>query len=716
MRRLLCHRYYILLVIGFANSSIADTSVSVSESSVPDWVSIQKVKAVSNPAKLAEGSGTYYSLVDNQINLEQQEYFTHFTLTVINEKGVEDNGELSISFSPRHQTLTFHYINIIRGGRIIESLDVDSIRLIQQEEQMSSHMYNESYNALIFLKNLRVGDVLDYAFTKKGDNPVYSKFFFYSFKFGWGVNVGKLYTRVLCPPKRKLRITEIVSKLPYTKRRIANGDIEYLWKLDQIKAIQADSKIPGWYFAYPEVQISEFQDWASVVNWARPLYHVASVNTSMKLNSLIKSIKAESSKPKKQVLKALRYVQDDVRYLGIEVGANSIKPHNPEFVLNHLYGDCKDKSYLLAHVLQGLGIQSYPILVNSNGIAGSEIQLPSPDIFNHCVIMVVLEGKNYYLDPTLSFQGGTLDSAHFPFYQKGLIIRKGEVKLRELPLNNQANSHIEFNEIFIIKKDNKTVELRVESVYYGSKADYQREYFADTNLETVSKTYLNYYATEYKNVEKMKDLKISDDRIKNIFKVFEYYRIQNMQTMNDKKTEVQWDFYPLLINDYILKIKSPIRNMPYKHRYPLDVKQTIRIDLTDRDEDWDIEDDHVDIKNPAFSYIHDVQFKDKIIIINYQYKSRKATVDADQSASFNKAIDDVVKTFNYGIYAELKDAGTFGEGLFSDARLSDSMKKFMKDNGSQYFILSLALIFILLIIVFILSMVVLSLLNKRQNH
>ena len=66
-----------------------------------------------------------------------------------------------------------------------------------------------------------------------------------------------------------------------------------------------------------------------------------------------------------KVLSALHFVQDEVRYMGIEMGVNSHKPHAPDAVFAQRFGDCKDKTYLFCTLLQGMNIPAYPVLVNT---------------------------------------------------------------------------------------------------------------------------------------------------------------------------------------------------------------------------------------------------------------------------------------------------------------------------------------------------------------
>jgi transglutaminase-like putative cysteine protease len=47
----------------------------------------------------------------------------------------------------------------------------------------------------------------------------------------------------------------------------------------------------------------------------------------------------------RRALAAIRFVQDESRYLGIEVEEGTLRPDAPDAVLRRRFGDCKDKTF-----------------------------------------------------------------------------------------------------------------------------------------------------------------------------------------------------------------------------------------------------------------------------------------------------------------------------------------------------------------------------------
>ena len=117
--------------------------------------------------------------------------------------------------------------------------------------------------------------------------------------------------------------------------------------------------------------------------------------------------------PEDRMAAALAFVQDEIRYMGIEVGPNSHEPNDPSLVFERRFGDCKDKAYLFCTILQAMNINACEALVHTENMGVIADWLPSPYDFDHVVAHVRLNGKTYWLDPTEVHQGGSIDNRFF---------------------------------------------------------------------------------------------------------------------------------------------------------------------------------------------------------------------------------------------------------------------------------------------------------------
>src|SRR3989442_11578172 len=96
---------------------------------------------------------------------------------------------------------------------------------------------------------------------------------------------------------------------------------EFEWAARNVPAQIAEPDLPSWFDPYAAVQLSDFPSWAAVVAWGDSLFPDAELPAS--LRPTIEHIRASSESPEHRTLAALRFVQDEIRYLGVEIGVNS---------------------------------------------------------------------------------------------------------------------------------------------------------------------------------------------------------------------------------------------------------------------------------------------------------------------------------------------------------------------------------------------------------
>src|SRR5690606_12491954 len=117
------------------------------------------------------------------------------------------------------------------------------------------------------------------------------------------------------------------------------------------------------------------------------------------IESEIKRIASTETSDEGRLLAALRFVQGEIRYLGVEVGPGSHAPSPPDQVLARRLGDCKDKTLLTVTLLDRLGIEAHPPLVATGLRRAIAQRLPSPGAFDHVIVLAKLDGQFIWLDP-----------------------------------------------------------------------------------------------------------------------------------------------------------------------------------------------------------------------------------------------------------------------------------------------------------------------------
>ena len=472
-------KFNVLLYLSMISILLSTQNKKVTINIEPaEWV--KPITADFNGKTPNSAKNNYFLLIDRQINLNEKAKYYHYTNQIIDDQGAENNVRRSFVFDPNYQKLIIHYINIIRNSKIIKKLKRSELKVIQQEKDLKKKLYDGSLTALIFLKDIQVGDILDYAFTIKGFNPAFENKESGVLSLGWNDPVKEVSYRVITKKNNPIYIRNYLTDIqPIINQNSEFSD--YTWKSKNIEEVLVDDDLPSWYEAYPYVEFSNYKDWGDVVDWALTKYVIPNL-ISPKLRNIVSNIKQEFKNPEDQALSALRFVQNEINYLGIELGKGGYVPRDPNTVMSRKYGDCKDKVLLLCTMLKQLGVNAYPALVHTDFKDKVENWIPTPKTFDHVIAKINIGGKSFWVDPTISQQHGKLENNYLPDYKKALLIKKSETKFSPIPFVSIKYSRYAVKEIFDVREYNTPSILTIISEYQGNQADNTREYFNSNSL------------------------------------------------------------------------------------------------------------------------------------------------------------------------------------------------------------------------------------------
>lgn len=593
----------------------------------PAWVTIH-TPAYTDTKLDQEAEGGYVDLIlDKQVSVGHQATYYKRALRIISESGVQNASEVSVDFDPSYSQLTFHSINIIRAGEKINKLQLSNIKTIQQESELNRYLYNGSLSSVLFLEDVRKGDIIEYSYTLKGFNPVFKGKYTDMFTTSFAVPMYNLYYRIILPKGRNLTIKNSLTEVAYTTSATAQ-ETTYEWKLEKIPALHIQDRVPAWYDPYPMVMVSEYKDWKEVNDWAIQLFPFGN-KVSPVMQQKIEEIKKADTSVDKRILAALRFVQDEVRYLGIEMGDRSHKPHHPDKVFAQRFGDCKDKSYLLCTMLRELGVDASPVLISSTYRKTIKDWLPSPKAFDHATVRVQYKGQDYWFDPTISYQRGKLRDIAYPDYQYGLIIEDSTKALTAIPPQNNKGL-IDIKEEFSIPDMSGNARLTVRTTYSGGFADDIRDDFNSSSLFEMRKTYQTFYAGYFEKAT-IDSLTYKDDEQTGRFTTLEYYTIKNVW---EKEAGLKKCYFsPFVINGVLKKPKDASRTMPFYITYPARYHEEVIVNLP---EDWSFSEMQQDMKCPAFTMHAEAVYGGRKLKLKYQYESLKDHVLPSEADAFFK--------------------------------------------------------------------------------
>src|SRR3954467_13487141 len=163
----------ILLFAASARAAVrADDAGQFEVRRAPAWIDAISVDTHANGSNVR--SGDEGLLDDHQVRVagaNVNEFFRRVN-QVVTSAGVQNASEVSIDFHPSFQRLGIHDVVAIRGDDRVDELDRDEVRIIEKESDADESIYDGQLTALLFLKDVRPGDILDYSWSLEGSNPL----------------------------------------------------------------------------------------------------------------------------------------------------------------------------------------------------------------------------------------------------------------------------------------------------------------------------------------------------------------------------------------------------------------------------------------------------------------------------------------------------------------------------------------------------------------
>ncbi len=578
----------------------------------PGWIT-----AVDAEQPDPKNSQLEYLLIDRQLRAEDKgsSSYTHFAVHLGNQSAVDDESHLQITYRPSTERITLHRLTIRRGGQKIDQLQRARISTLRRELDLEQGIIDGDLTTSIVLEDVRVGDVLEYSYTRAIGEDGLGTEFSDAFTTQWSIPVRHSYLRLLHPAARKIAVKNTNAAEQPTVS-VDGAWRELVWQWRGLTTIPSEEDRPVWFDHYPYIQFSESQSWQAVARWAQRLY--PRVPLSSELQSLVAQLRKSGVTKQEHIIQALRFVQDEVRYTGIEIGPGGYQPQPPNVVLKRRFGDCKEKSYLLVTLLEAFGVDARPALVSTYRRQAARDSLPSAAAFNHMIVRVEHEGKVYWFDPTRTLQGGTLDSAQQAHFGAALVVDDAG-KFETMPAEVLDAPDISIVERFDLKAGVfEKAKMNIESTYLGAEADRMRSYIADTSKDEVTRQYLNFYKDQFPNISVSAPFVVNDDRSGNKLALTESYALNPAFTKQDTDDKHYFELHAHVVRSAARAPKTIVRTAPLRLNHPTHVRYQAVVNLP---EPWTIKDLDETISAPGFTYNSSVRYKRDTVTASYEFKT-----------------------------------------------------------------------------------------------
>jgi len=522
-------------------------------------------------------------------------------------------------------------------------LNRDALLVMRREESLEQQQLNGSLTSYLVLNDIREGDIVDYAFTVRGANPIMNGHYARAFMLSWGVPVSFERVRLIYPSDKKLRYRFSEYSSTVTPSVLQRGrQMDWSLVLKDIPAIHHEGNTPSWYTPYAWVEFSDFDDWEEVQRWAREIYKAPSLGQDLLRKA--GDWTSAYSNVEDRALAAIRFVQDEVRYLGVESGIFAYQPSAPDKVYARRYGDCKDKTFLLNSLLRALNVTSYPVLVNSYFRDRIHQWLPSHRAFDHVILAYDVGGGVKLIDATACLQGGSCAEMAVANYRVGLPLNDAAFSLCRLTEpSEEMVGEVSVQETYRSEVFGEDVDLKVRSVYTGSSADQIRRQMAASGMGKFKQDYMKYYVPQYPQIRVVDPVVCNDNRQQNRLTIDEHYAITNFWRDEPKTGRWYADIQGRLIGDMLELPSVATRNMPLRIPHPsrLSLQSDFFLPCP-----WPMQDDIGTISTKASRLSYAITHTGQFVRCAYDYATTRDFISPDEMPEYIRQTSEM-KDFLY---------------------------------------------------------------------
>jgi hypothetical protein len=490
--------------------ALALAGVHASASSLPDWVTQAAAAKVQIP--LGTDPKAAVLLEEKVLTVEADDTITERYREVIKilRPGGRDFAHPHASFNKNHQLVSFHVWSIGPDGH---QYTLDKKQIVEVGLQNYGMLYEDIHIETADAPGTDPGGIVAFEFVKKF--PVYAGS--ESWNFQNAIPTARSVFEVDLPQGWQ---QEALWHHHADVAPTQVGPSRYRWELDDIPGIDLDSvpmapaedALAGRmevYFASTPLPASPPRLWTRIGEWYTQLASPQSEGPA-DIASASRSLTTANADFMDRIQKVAAFMQQHIRYVGIEIGIGGYLPHSAEEVYRNQYGDCKDKVTLMIAMLDAVGVHAtwvmvdtdrgvidpnVPSLIGNHVIAAIEI----PAGYQNPALKAVIsanDGKRYLIfDPTNEY----VPIGLLPTYLQGstgLLLNGANSQAISLPVLKPGSDTVTRTADFTLAADG-TLAGTVTVKRLGASSDGLRRFFLMTSADDQLKSIENSLRSDF---------------------------------------------------------------------------------------------------------------------------------------------------------------------------------------------------------------------------
>jgi transglutaminase-like putative cysteine protease len=252
------------------------------------------------------------------------------------------------------------------------------------------------------IPGVEIGSVVEYEYEYDYYNPEDPRLFSPGFQFQGAEPVMFSRAKVYVPAGTTYNYTTRNFPDPALAEPVVeekDGVKSYCWTLENMPPIVPEPSMPPTEDVVAIMDSSVFKTHQEVYDLLRQLQSARLVATPQ-IEAAVKEITAGAQTVDDKIARIYHWVQEKTRYISIKgsLGAG-FSGHTANETFENRYGDCTDKAMLFATMLKVVGVDSYPLIIQTNDAGTAITEIPNLS-GNHCINEVCTGGRSFYLDTT----------------------------------------------------------------------------------------------------------------------------------------------------------------------------------------------------------------------------------------------------------------------------------------------------------------------------
>ncbi len=492
---------------------------------IPEWLNAAAQKQV--PSGLPKETVAIVVYSEQQATVKdngQVETLHREAVRILRPEG-RDEGEIDVPFSPDRAVLSLKGWAIPPTGKPYEVGEKDAVEF----SRYSYELYSDNRVKQLKIPASEPGAVIGYEYVLR-ERPYFLQ---QDWNFQRPIPVEEAHFSVSLPPGWEFA----TNWRNYAEQKPQALDVgRYAWLVQNVPALKPEREMPTWAAVASSMSVNFFpgassketsvaRTWSDLGAWYNTLTQPRR-QASPEIQQKVVELTAGATSDWERIQKITAYVQNQIRYVAIEIGIGGYQPHAASDVFRFGYGDCKDKASLLAAMLHDAGIDSSMVLVNTE--RGEIVpEFPSLD-FDHAILAIHLPdsvtasypgaeirhpqlGKLLFFDPTNPY----VPLGQLPRYLQagfGLVSEPHGGELIALPVAGPESSRRDRVGRFTLSSDGKLTGTITENST-GSIAANGRDDWTDKNaaertkqMESFLGEFFTHFSLASLSLENLNDL------------------------------------------------------------------------------------------------------------------------------------------------------------------------------------------------------------------